>query len=173
MGYEYLGLSTWSIKYLHQALFISQWSKDPAIKVGCVISDMYGAPISQGINGFPQRIDDSPLILADKEAKRLRTIHAECNAILFSERSLEGTVLHTTHQPCASCAAMICQKRIVKVVFLSYGEEDGLSQYWDRSVKEGAQMFRETGVQVIEIPQPWLIKHTSVSGQILLQTPAS
>ncbi|MDL1895993.1 hypothetical protein FBQ82_06945 [Anaerolineae bacterium CFX7] len=50
----------------------------------------------------------------------VRTLHAEQNAILQAALygvSLEGGAIYTTHQPCHTCAKMIINAGLVRVVY--------------------------------------------------------
>lgn len=96
-------------------------SKDPSTKVGAVLVDILNKlPLGQGYNGFAQGIYDHPMILANREEKYPRMIHAENNCIRNSLRNgadLEGSVMFVTEfWPCAPCAAMIIDEGIGVIV---------------------------------------------------------
>lgn len=149
------GLTKWNVRYLDQALFVAKWSKDPTDKIGCVISDDNDIIIGQGFNGFPKGILDHKEILKDKNRKRMRTVHAELNAIHFSTKSLAGSTFHITHSPCATCAGSIIQHRPANIVYLIdelvTGSSTSLSPYWEESTKEASEMFKEAGIQVTKV----------------------
>jgi dCMP deaminase len=153
-------VTPWNEKYLQQALLVSTWSKDPTTKVGCVISDENNLPLGQGFNGFPKGVLDDPGVLLNKERKRLRTIHAELNAIFFSRGSLEGSTFHITHRPCATCAGAIIQHRAAKVICLedvngSNGSNE-LGEFWKASIDEGRAMIVEAGIEYLAIPRSYI-----------------
>lgn len=50
------GIDKWDIRYLKLSQEVAQWSKDPSTKVGCVIIDDYGRPVSFGYNGFAKGV---------------------------------------------------------------------------------------------------------------------
>ena len=58
------------------------------------------------------------------------SVHAECNAIAWAARwgiSLEGSELHTTLCPCLSCAQLIINAGIIRVLSLQpYRSPEGL-----------------------------------------------
>jgi dCMP deaminase len=148
--YAAFGISQWDAKYLHQALFLSQWSKDPSKKVGCVIADVNNLPIGQGYNGFPKGVSDDEALLRDKVSKRFRMVHAEMNASIFSTKSLEGSTFYVTHHPCAACAGVMLQHQVGEVVVLK-DEITGLGEYWTQSVEEASSMFEEARVPVVVV----------------------
>ena len=49
----------WDDRFLELAKHISEWSKDPSTKVGCVIVGEDREVRSTGFNGLPRGIDDS------------------------------------------------------------------------------------------------------------------
>ena len=71
----------WGDRYIHLAKEISTWSKDPSTKVGAVVIGNNGEVLSQGYNGFPRGIKDTPQRLKDREKKYNLVVHAEMNAI--------------------------------------------------------------------------------------------
>jgi len=139
-------ISHWSLRYLNQAKFIAQWSKDPSTKVGCVISKN-DIVIGQGFNGFPKMVKDTPERLNDKNLKRLMMVHAELNAIHFSTGSLENSTFHVTHRPCAACAGNIIQHRPLKIIIDDTSKS--LSSDWQTSIEVGEMMFKEAGIPYI------------------------
>ena len=103
-------------------------------------------------SGLPKGLLDSDTILNHKEVKRLRTVHAEANAILFSTESLVGSTFHITHRPCASCAGLIIQKMPSKVICLVRDPEiegELNESYWGNNVLEAKKMLEEAGISYI------------------------
>lgn len=73
-----------------------------------------------------------------------RGLHAEQNAIIQAAKfgiSIEGSTMYTTHCPCITCAKMIINAGIKKVV---YGKD-----YADR---RGLDLLREAGIEVVYLP---------------------
>ena len=73
-----------------------------------------------------------------------RGLHAEQNAIIQAAKfgiSIDGATLYTTHCPCITCAKMIINAGIKKVV---YGKE-----YAD---KRGLELLKEAGIKVVYLP---------------------
>lgn len=135
----------WDLRFLKLAQEIATWSKDPTTKVGCVIVDTSNRIIGTGYNGFPRLVPDTPELLANKEEKRLRVIHAEMNAIQFSVGDLTGSTLYCTHHPCAGCAGIIIQKGIQRIVIPQITSE--LGGDWNKSVEVARDMFEKSGKQ--------------------------
>lgn len=140
--------SKWIARFSDLAKEVSSWSKDPSSRVGAVIVRPDRTVASVGFNGFPRGVEDSQDVIADRDAKLLRTIHAELNAILAAKEPLVGYSLFVwPFQPCAQCAAAIIQSGI-KEIYCPYN--DHLAQErWAESFKAALQMFDEAGVTTI------------------------
>ncbi|CAG7639712.1 tRNA-specific adenosine deaminase [Paenibacillus solanacearum] len=53
-----------------------------------------------------------------KKQRCIRTIHAEQNLLLFTDREdREGSVVYVTDEPCWTCANMLANSGIVEIVF--------------------------------------------------------
>ena len=95
--------------------------------------------ISTGYNGsprgFPHCLDigclrDEEGIESGTRTEICRGVHAEQNAISQAARhgiGTEGTTLYCTHQPCSTCAKMIINAAITRVVYeIDYPDSMGL-----------------------------------------------
>jgi dCMP deaminase len=133
----------WDLRFLRLAREVSTWSKDPSTKVGAIIvNDRH--VVGQGYNGFPMGIDDTAERLNDREFKYSITVHAEINAILDAQGSVKGCTLYTwPFMPCSSCAAVIIQSGIRRVVTI---EDD--NERWRASFGKTKAFFKEVGVQL-------------------------
>jgi len=142
----------WDLRFLLLARHVSTWSKDPSTQCGAVITQ--GKRIrSLGFNGFPQGISDAPEDYTDRDLKYAQVVHAEANALLFADGNTEGcTVYVWPFQPCSTCAAMLIQARITRVVTLVPDEER--LKRWEDSFKVSARMFDQAGVSLdfLELP---------------------
>ena len=76
----------WDKRFLHLAKHISEWSKDPSTKVGCIVVGEDREIRSTGFNGFPRGIEDKQERLEDREQKYPMICHAEENAIMHAAR---------------------------------------------------------------------------------------
>lgn len=137
--------TNWDRRFLDLAFFVARWSKDPSTKVGCVIvKDKY--VLSMGYNGFPKGVSDDLYVLEDRERKNLRMVHAEANAILTAGRngaSCQGSTLYTSLNPCSSCATLIAQSGITRVVTL---DTPVFPERWKTSFYEGKLILEESGI---------------------------
>ena len=88
--------------------------------VGCLLVQD-GHIISTGFNGSPvgqPHCDDVGHQMLDGHC--IRTVHAEANAIIQAALhgvSTYGAVCYLTHFPCYSCAKMLVNAGVIKVVY--------------------------------------------------------
>lgn len=140
--------SKWIARFSDLAKEVASWSKDPSSQVGAVIVRPDRTVASVGFNGFPRGVEDCQEVIANRDAKLLRTIHAELNAILAAKEPLNGYSLFVwPFQPCAQCAAAIIQSGI-KEVYCPYNDHMA-QERWSDSFKAALQMFDESGVITI------------------------
>lgn len=66
-----------------------------------------------------------------KDGHCINTVHAEANVVAFAAKSglaLEGAALYTTHSPCLSCAKMLVNTGIYRIVYgKDYGDTDAVN----------------------------------------------
>lgn len=139
----------WDRRFLLLAHNVSQWSKDPSTQVGCVIvQPETNRVLSLGYNGFPRGVHDTPERLNDRDLKYKMILHAERNALLSAERSVQGATLYTwPFAPCRSCAAMIIQAGIKRVVTVP-GMTEAQRERWAEDLAGASEMFAEAGVKL-------------------------
>jgi dCMP deaminase len=142
-------LSKWDRRYLALAKEVSTWSKDPSTQVGAVAVGRKKEVLSQGFNGFPRGIQDTPERYQDRSVKYKFVVHAEMNAIYnatYSGTSLDGAILYVYGLPiCSECAKGIIQVGIKKVVIQKSKELDN----WNESLKLSQAMFVEAGIELV------------------------
>jgi len=140
----------WGDRYIHLAKEISSWSKDPSTKVGAVVIGNNGEVLSQGYNGFPRGIKDTPSRLKDREKKYNLVVHAEMNAIYnagLNGVSLKGSTLYVYGLPvCNECAKGIIQVGIDKVIATRPAD---YNKKWDDSIKDAKALFKEAEVEYL------------------------
>lgn len=137
---------TWDARFLALAHHVSGWSKDPSTKVGAVIVRTDHTVVSLGYNGFPRGTEDYHQQLDDRVTRLKRTVHAEVNAILAAVEKLDGCILYVTPlHPCATCAGIIIQSGIKRVV-ARMAKNPHLS--WVEDFKAATRMFKEAGIAV-------------------------
>ena len=140
----------WDRRFIGSAAFVAGWSKDPSTKVGAVITDPGNRVLSQGFNGFAKGIDDSETRLTNRAIKYRLAIHAETNAILFAQRSLEGCTIYSWPiPPCAACASLIAQVGIVRVVSVP-PSKDAISR-WGDDLKLAQDIYAEAGIEYVQV----------------------
>ena len=142
-------LNKWDKRYLALAKEVSTWSKDPSTQVGAVTVGGKKEVLSQGFNGFPRGIEDTPERYNHRETKYKFVVHAEMNAIYnatYSGTSLDGATLYIYGLPiCSECAKGIIQVGIKKVVIEKSKELDN----WNESLRLSKEMFSEANVEMI------------------------
>ena len=139
----------WDVRYIELAYKVSEWSKDPSTKIGCVIVGDKGQVLSQGYNGFPRGIADSEERLNNRETKLKYVVHGEMNAIYnacYNGISLEGSTMYVTGLPtCSDCAKGVIQVGIKRVVWPK--ELENVEDRWKESIELTMSMFDEAGVK--------------------------
>ena len=140
----------WGDRYISLAKEISTWSKDPSTQVGAVVIGNNGEVLSQGYNGFPRSIKDTPQRLKDREKKYNLVVHAEMNAIYNASLngvSLKGSTLYVYGLPiCNECAKGVIQVGIDKVIATRPAD---YNKEWDESIKDAKALFKEAEVEYI------------------------
>lgn len=141
----------WDQRFLNLAAEVGSWSKDPSTKTGCVIVRPDRTIASVGYNGFPRGVRDDSDRLNDRPTKYQMVVHAEVNAVLSAHGSVGGCTLYShPWPPCASCAGVIIQSGIKKVVSV----EPTLEQLerWGDSLSLMETMFDEARVCLVTVP---------------------
>ena len=136
-------MNKWDMRFLELAQHVATWSKDPSTQVGAVIVRPDRTIASVGYNGFPRGVIDEPERYAEREVKYKMVVHAEANAILSAREPLHGYTCYVLPlAPCSSCAAMIIQSGIQRVVTTV--------ERWEGSAQT---MFQESGVTIVATEQ--------------------
>lgn len=80
-----------------------------------------------------------------KKQRCIRTIHAEQNLLLFTDRvDREGSVVYVTDQPCWTCANMLANSGVIEIVFHRPYMKD------DSKVR---QLMEQVGIQFRSLEQ--------------------
>lgn len=136
-----MNTTKWDKRFLELAKLVGSWSKDPSTKVGAVIVDENNRIVSVGYNGFPRGIEDNKRLL-DREEKYDIIVHAEVNALMFANKSVEGCTLYTwPFQPCSRCAGLIIQSGVKRVVSVVQNEDR-----WKKNFMTARYLFEESGI---------------------------
>jgi len=137
-------MANWNQRFIELAKHYAQWSKDPSTKCGAVITKGK-RQISQGFNGLPQGVIDSPERLNNRDVKYPMVIHAEVNAILFAAQPLHGCSIYVWPMaPCARCAGLIIQSGI-KIVYAPKATIEQLER-WGSEMEMANRMYCESAV---------------------------
>ena len=140
--------SKWDLRFIDLARHISEWSKDPSTKVGCVIVGEDREIRSTGFNGFPRGIDDTSERLEDRNQKYPMICHAEENAIMHAARigvSLKGTMAYVTWPPCSRCTRSLIQAGVSEVVYPSNVQ---IPDRWQSDFDIASEMMSKAGIIV-------------------------
>ena len=150
---------TWDQTFMAVAEAVAKRSLCTRAQVGAVITDTTNRIVATGVNGPPagykhgaqpcntwcRRVGS---LTPEPDYSDCVTIHAESNALLYSDRSLRlgGTIYITSH-PCWGCAKLIANSGVARVVVASdaaHNHRDPLASY---------RFLVECGLRV-ELPQP-------------------
>ncbi len=138
----------WDIRFLKLATHISEWSKDPSTKVGCVVVGPDREIRSTGFNGFPRGIQDSDDRLTNRDLKYPLICHAEENAIMHAARiglALKGCTAYVTWPPCTRCARSLIQAGVSEIVIPSGLE---IPDRWKDDFEMSMGLLREAEVTI-------------------------
>ena len=140
-----MSMTKWDRRYMEMAELVASWSKDPSTRVGAVIVSPDNHVVSVGFNGFPRGIADNDR-LNQRGTKYMNIVHAEMNALIHADRSVEGCILYTyPFQPCSQCAACIIQSGIKKIVTKRLSK---VQPKWYNDFSNARQMFDEANVEL-------------------------
>ena len=140
----------WDLRLLGLAKHVAQWSKDPSTQVGAVIADHKHRVLSLGFNGFARGVSDLAERLENREVKYDMIIHAERNALLFANASVEGASVYVWPLlPCAQCAATLIQAGVAEVIAPAADAER--AKRWAAQINLARTMFTEASVSVVEL----------------------
>lgn len=141
---------SWDEYFMNIAILASLRSKDTT-KVGCVITNKYNQLIGMGYNGLPHGIDESKFPTSNSkslpihETKYAYVVHAELNAISNSTvHDLSGSKVYVTLYPCCHCAAMLINRGIKEIVYLSDKHHN------DSEYVASRKLLCEAGVEVTQ-----------------------
>ena len=141
-------MTNWDKRFLKLAKHISEWSKDPSTKVGCVVVGPDRELRSTGFNGLPRGIGDNEERLNNREIKYPLICHAEENAIMHAARigiSLKGCTAYVTWPPCTRCARSLIQAGVSTIV---YPESIEIPERWMDDFNLSLNMLKEAKISL-------------------------
>lgn len=142
-------------RFMELAFLVASWSKDPSTKTGAVVVGPDREIRATGYNGLVRGVDDNISERMERPTKYDFFEHAERNAIYnacLTGTSLKGCVLYATHAPCTDCARAIIQAGIKMVITNKIIiDENSPKGTWRDKLEYSAQMFKEAGIEYIEL----------------------
>lgn len=138
--------SSWDEYFMGIAQQVAQRSTCPRASVGAVIV-RERLILTTGYNGAPEGLPhclEVGCIIEDDHCQR--SLHAEQNAILqaaFHGVSIAGGTMYVTHQPCNTCAKMIINAGLKRVIYAG--------EYPDELARN---FLAEAGVELVRFQNP-------------------
>ena len=146
----------WNYRFLELAELIASWSKDPSTKTGAVVIGPDKEIRATGYNGLVRKVDDDIPERMERPTKYDFFEHAERNAVYnacLTGASLKNCTMYCTLTPCTDCARAIIQTGIKRVITYKYeAKENDPKNTWRDKLDYSKQMFKEAGVEYIELP---------------------
>src|SRR3989338_1838549 len=158
------GRPTWDEFWFVQALFYSTRSTCDRLRVSCLLVDQANRLVGTGYNGSlsgDEHCDEVGHFLVDGHC--LRTLHAEENALLHSNKNLEGCTAYMLISPCLACAKKLLSKGIKRIL---YTREYNNMQGEDRGREFMKKLVARRGVQLCKVD----IDFTKVLKKMLMIT---
>ncbi|RLI84150.1 MAG: hypothetical protein DRP01_08380 [Archaeoglobales archaeon] len=144
-------LDSSSRKGVKSRIYRLRINKNPKLKMRYIKNGKLYTPVSyvkmEFYKGKVYNLEvkgDNSFVTESFTVHNCRGLHAEQNAIIQAAKfgiSIEGSTIYTTHCPCITCAKMIINAGIRRVV---YGR--------DYADKRGLELLKEAGIEVIYIP---------------------
>lgn len=137
---------SWDEYFMQIAFTVAQRSTCDRAHVGCVLVRDRRI-LTTGYNGAPAGLphcDEVGHLLIDGHC--VRTLHAEQNAIIQGALhgvSIVGATAYVTHQPCLTCAKMLINAGVRRVVYAGNYPDANSQRFLD-----------EAGVELVLTPQP-------------------
>ncbi|MBI3734742.1 MAG: cytidine/deoxycytidylate deaminase family protein [Chloroflexi bacterium] len=137
---------SWDEYFMRITAEVAQRATCPRASVGAVIVKDKRI-LTTGYNGAPSGLPhcaETGCLVVDNHC--VRALHAEQNALLQSARhgiSVAGGTIYVTHQPCLTCAKMLINAGIVRVVYTQ--------AYLDPIAQE---FLTQAGVELVRMNAP-------------------
>lgn len=110
---------SWDEYFLDIAEVVATRSTCNKLAVGCLIVKdrmIVSTGYNGSIHGHDHCVDVGCML--NEEGRCIRTIHAEQNAIIHARRDeIRGATAYVTHEPCETCAKLLNQAGVKRVVF--------------------------------------------------------
>lgn len=125
-------------------------SPDKSNQNGAVLVSLDNEIVSGGFNKFPDNVEVTDELIADREKKLFYIEHAERNAIFSAikgNKQVSGNVLFCPWFACSDCARAIILTGVTKVI----GHKQRMDQTperWKASVKAGLDLLESHNVKL-------------------------
>lgn len=130
---------------------VSELSKDPSTKVGCILVGPSGEIRSMGYNGMPRGCNDTNSVRNQRPEKYFWYEHAERNALYNAARvgtPIDGSTAYVTMIPCMDCARGLIQSGVTCIIsFLPI--IDQTQEVWKNQYSRFSELITELGVEVL------------------------
>ena len=145
---------SWQNKFINLAEYISEWSKDPSAKIGCVAVDpITNNILSTGYNGFPSGLEDTYERLNNREEKYKFIVHAETNCIYNATKNginLKGSYFFIYGLCiCHECAKALVQVGVEVIYYKPSFHE--CNNRWNTSNDLASSILNECGIKLIKL----------------------
>jgi len=92
-------------------------SRDPEWAIGAILVHEDERQVSMGYNGLVRGVPEIPENWENRYKKKL-VVHAERNAMMFSQFDMRGSTLYVPLKPCSFCLGDAVNNGIKRVVWL-------------------------------------------------------
>lgn len=127
---------SWDEYFMQIAFTVAQRSTCARAHVGCVLVRERRI-LTTGYNGAPAGLphcDDVGHLLIDGHC--MRTLHAEQNALIQAALhgvGTEGAAAYVTHQPCLTCAKMLINAGVRRVIYAGNYPDEHSRAFLDKA----------------------------------------
>lgn len=135
---------SWDEYFLQIAFTVAARSTCDRAQVGAVIVRRKRI-LATGYNGAPtglRHCDEAGHLMVDGHC--VRPLHAEQNAIIQAALhgvGTDGSTIYVTHQPCLTCAKMIINAGVRRVIYAGHYPDENSRRF-----------LREAGVALVHLP---------------------
>ncbi|MEK3731226.1 cytidine/deoxycytidylate deaminase family protein [Paenibacillus sp. FSL M8-0334] len=151
----------WDTYFMDIAYMVSTRSQCPRRHVGAVLvqgKKLLGTAYNGAPMGVPDCSEAGCMISEEyevvnqdgqefmvKKQRCIRTIHAEQNLLLFTDRiDREGSTVYVTDEPCWTCANMLANSGIVEIVY---------HRPYPKDTEKVSRMMKQKGIQFRQLLQ--------------------
>jgi dCMP deaminase len=142
---------SWDRYFMDLAAKVASRSKDESTKVGAIAVGPDREVRTTAYNGFPRLVNDNVPERHVRPRKYLYAAHGEENIVSTAARigvSIKGCTIYVNCipplPPCATCARMMIQAGIVRVVYA----KAEVPERWREQYEAALEMLHEANVQV-------------------------